>query len=499
MGNHLHLKQYSKSGKLFKPLSYFVAFLKAANLPIIIPTSVFKKNRISEYIQKRPTSIAPLVVYRVLFGFIMFVSIVRFIMKGWVEELYVKPQFYFSYFGFEWVKPLGATGMNIAFVILALAALFVMLGLFYRFSITTFFILFTYVELIDKTNYLNHYYFVSIISFLLIFVPANKYFSVDARLHPKIKSSFTPQWTIDIFKLQIAIVYLFAGLAKLNYDWLFNAMPLRIWLPAQNDFPLIGFLLNYTWVAFVFSWFGAIYDLTIPFLLLNKRSRFIGFLLVLVFHLLTVSLFQIGMFPYIMILGSLIFFSSNVHYKILSFIRKLFFIGKEETHTNFGSGAPVLFPSLTQKLVLGIIAFHFILQILIPCRFLLYPGKLFWTEQGYRFSWRVMLMEKAGVSFFYVKDKSTGDEWEIQNRDFLTINQEKMMATQPDMILQFAHYLEGYYRTKGIKDVEVRAKTFVTLNGSSSKPLIDETIDLTELKESFRNKTWITSDQVALK
>jgi hypothetical protein len=68
-------------------------------------------------------------------------------------------------------------------------------------------------------------------------------------------------WNIDILKLLLAIVYVYAGLAKLNSDWLLEAMPLKIWLPNNSNLPLIGSLLNETWVHYVFSWTGAIYDL----------------------------------------------------------------------------------------------------------------------------------------------------------------------------------------------------------------------------------------------
>jgi hypothetical protein len=53
------------------------------------------------------------------------------------------------------------------------------------------------------------------------------------------------------------MVYFFAGVAKLNYDWLFRAMPLRIWLPPHIGLTLIGPLMDETWVAYAFSWFGA--------------------------------------------------------------------------------------------------------------------------------------------------------------------------------------------------------------------------------------------------
>ena len=57
---------------------------------------------------------------------------------------------------------------------------------------------------------------------------------------------------------------------------------------------------------------------TIPFLLLYNRTRIFGFLLVILFHLLTVALFPIGMFPYIMIFSAIIFFSPKIHNSIIS-------------------------------------------------------------------------------------------------------------------------------------------------------------------------------------
>ncbi len=100
-------------------------------------------------------------------------------------------------------------------------------------------------------------------------------------------------------------------------DWLLNAMPLlKIWLPAHNDLPIIGFLFNYGWIPFVFSWVGCLYDLSIPFLLWNRKYPTVCFAVV-VFHSLTALLFPIGMFPYIMIVTALIFFSGEFHQKSL--------------------------------------------------------------------------------------------------------------------------------------------------------------------------------------
>src|ERR1700733_4816910 len=123
--------------------------------------------------------IAPLVVLRMAFGLVMLFSTVRFMAKGWVHDFYVAPKFYFPFYGFEWVRPLPAFAMYAMFILMAVTSFFIVIGLFYRISIIAFFICFVYTELIDKTYYLNHYYFVSLIAFLLLLAPAHRYFSVD--------------------------------------------------------------------------------------------------------------------------------------------------------------------------------------------------------------------------------------------------------------------------------------------------------------------------------
>ena len=139
----------------------------------------------------------------------------------------------------------------------------------------------------DKSTYLNHYYFISCLSFLMIWLPANRYFSLDTKYNPKLKLNQVPNWTVDAIKALLFIVYFYAGLAKLNSDWLVKAMPLKIWLPSKYDLPLLGNLMQQEWMHYAFSWSGALYDLAIPFLLLWRRTRFLAFILVVVFHVLT--------------------------------------------------------------------------------------------------------------------------------------------------------------------------------------------------------------------
>jgi hypothetical protein len=120
-----------------------------------------------------------------------------------------------------------------------------------------------------------------------------------------------------------------------------------------------------------------------------------------------------------------------------------------------------------------------------------YPGSLFWTEEGYRFSWRVMLMEKAGNATFYVKDSETNREGIVDNTEFLNTHQEKQMGMQPDMILQFAHFLGEYYEKQGVKNPQVRVEAWVTLNARPSQLLINPKVDLMKLQDGWQAKGWI--------
>ncbi len=437
------------------------------------------------YLQKY-TSAAPLAVFRAIFGLMLLISTGRFVALGWVKELYITPRFFFPFYGFGFVKPLGEW-TYLLFAICGISALLLAIGWHYRLASVTLFLSFTYIELIDKSTYLNHYYFVSLLCFMLMFLPANTLFSVDARRNAAVRAEQIPAWCIDSLRVVVCMLYFYAGIAKLNSDWLLQALPMKIWLPAKNDVPLIGPLFNHPGTAYIFSWVGCIYDLSVGFLLWNRRTRPFAYVSVVVFHLLTSLLFPIGMFPYIMIVTALIFFPATFHQKTIDRVGRLFGLPS-------GAVRPAgryRFPPLLQPVVQATFVLFFVFQITFPFRYLLYPNELFWTEEGYRFSWRVMLMEKAGYTQFTVAD-ATGKRQIVNNNEFLTRLQEKMMSTQPDMILQYAHMLRDHYSAHGFTQPHVYVDSYVALNGRTGKPLIAPDVDLAQQTDSFRHKSWIT-------
>ncbi len=439
----------------------------------------------------------PFITFRFLWGFLLAYSTLRFMLLGWVEDHYLRPVFHFKYWGFEWVSTFSLPiFLYTLHILLFLGAICMMFGVWYRVATIVVFITFTYTELIDLTYYLNHYYFVSVVCFLMIFFPKPIYTTIENGEGNTEKQTenqlYIPQWVIVSLKLQIAIVYVYAGLAKINYDWLVLALPLKIWLPAHDKLFLIGEIFTWKITPYIFSWFGMLYDCFIIFFLLWKKTRNFAYFTVIVFHILTGLLFQIGIFPLVMICVTLIFFDANFHKKIHKKI--------QEFSSFFRLGLypkkQFIEPPLKIKKRLNLLALwglggFFLFQLLFPLRYLLYEGNLFWTEEGYRFSWRVMLMEKAGTATFYVKNSDTNHEIVVENREFLNAHQEKQMAMQPDMILQFAHFLGDYYEKKGVKNPQVRAEVYVTLNARPSKLLIDPKVDLMKEKDGFAPKKWI--------
>lgn len=325
-----------------------------------------------------------------------------------------------------------------------------------------------------------------------MFISAAKYYSVDNLIFSRKTQPLVAAWEINLLKFQIALVYIFAGLAKLNYDWLFKAQPLKIWLQANHNIPIVGSLLQQKETAFIFSWFGCIYDLFIVFFLLKSSTRPIAYLFVVVFHLITWLLFPIGLFPWIMICITTIYFSPIWHQKFLNRLKTIFKTDKNELSVFQEK------PVKNKKLVYTLLSVFIFLQIAIPLRYLAYPGNLYWNEEGFRFSWRVMLMHKQGNATFYIEDKNR--RIEIDNSDYLTEFQEDQMSTQADMQIQYAKYLQQQFSDTilkfneteiHLKNPKVCADIFVTLNGRPSQRFINEKTDLSQQNYNLKHRNWV--------
>lgn len=419
-----------------------------------------------------PVDIAALAAFRILFGTMMALGMARILAKGWVHELYVAPAFHFTYPGFEWVRPLPDFWMHAHFVLLAVLAVGIAIGCWFRVCTVLFFLGFTYVELLDQANYLNHYYFISLISGLMIFLPAHRAWSIDARRTPALHTSTVPAWTLNLLRFQVGVVYFFAGLAKVNADWLLHAQPLRMWLAARSDLPIVGPWLNELWVACAASWCGAIFDLTIPFLLLHRRTRAPAYVAVIVFHISTWLLFNIGMFPWIMMVAALVMFPADWPRVLGS--RMANYCGR----TLFSGTPPCTDAARLPRWGIALLAAYAVVQLALPLRPYLMRQSSAWTGRGFNLAWQVMIVEKTGFVEFHAVEPASGQRHRISTKEYLTPRQEMMMAQDPQLIRAFARHLSSELRSRGQPSVQIKVNAYASLNGRPSQPMINPAVDL---------------------
>lgn len=415
---------------------------------------------------------SPLIFFRICYGFLVFMESAGAIATGWVKNAFITPSMTFNFIGLDWLKPLPGDGMYYYFGIMALCGILIMLGLFYRGAATLFFLMWTLVYLMQKTNYNNHYYLLVLISGAMAVMPANKYASLDVRFGLTRQSLTCPRAYITFFIVQILIVYLFASFNKIYPGWL-NAEPISIWFGHKKDYWLVGGLLQETWFHYLISYGGILYDGLIIFLLLYKPTRKLGFVLSVFFNLFNSFIFQIGIFPYLMIAFSVLFFHEEK-------IRKWFF--KKKPHVE---------PKKAQLPTYGLALFtiYFAIQVFLPLRHYLIPGNVHWTEEGHRMAWQMMLYTKGGYAKFKVV-RENGETEVIRNRDYLTSKQSAKLAGHPDMVWQFVQFLKKEVYPD--EDIEVYVEGKCKLNKGEYRRLIDPDVDLAKVEwDYFKHSDWI--------
>ena len=437
----------------------------------------------------RPVAADSLALFRILFGLLVAAGSLRFLAMGWVDRLYLEPANHLTHAGFDWVRPLPGPWMHLLLLALAVLGICIAIGYRQRAAAGIFALGFAYTELIDAALYLNHYWLVTLLAVLLLLLPADRHWSLDAWSGRVEAAPCIPAGVIWLLRSQIAAVYLFAGLAKLNPDWLLQAQPLGLWLPDRSHLPLVGPFLEQPAAAHMASWGGAFFDCTIVGWLLWRRTRLLAYCAVAGFHLATGVLFQIGIFPWLMAASALLFFAPDWPTRLLARL------GRRPLPAAAGAGddrsarqGPVA--NLSGP-VLAALTVLVAAQLLLPLRHYAYPGNVRWTEEGYYLAWRVLLTEKSGLMDFRVTDPDSGRTWTAGPELVLSEWQIEQAATRPGLIQKTAYLLEEHYRRSGAADVEVRADAWVSMNGSRAQRIVDPEIDLTARPRSLLPADWI--------
>lgn len=420
---------------------------------------------------------AQLVVFRVFYGLLVSAECYGAIATGWVRRTLVEPKFTFSFIGFEWLQPLPGNGMYIYFAVMGTLGLLIALGYKYRFSALVFAILWSGVYLMQKTSYNNHYYLLMLLAYIMAFLPANRDASLDAKLHPKLRSQTMYNWVRWTIILQLFIVYTYASVAKLYADWLDFSM-IDVLMHSKKDYYVIGDFLQQKWVHKIVAVFGICFDLLIVPALLWKPTRKIAFVLSIFFHLFNSIVFQIGIFPYLSLAFTVFFFEPQT-------IRNIFLRTKKilpETK--------IIIPK-TKNVVLTVLGIYFVVQLVLPLRHHFFMGDVLWTEEGHRLSWRMMLRSRSGSISYKIVNAETKDTIKINLNDYLTTKQQQRVACYPDFIWQFAQHLKKEHAKKG-QNIQVFVENKVKVNQRPYQQFIDPKVDLANVPwKHFAHNDWI--------
>ncbi len=423
-----------------------------------------------------------LIVFRIIFGLLCFLESVGAIFTGWIRRTLVDPEFTFSFIGFEWLQPLPGNGMYFYYAVMGVFGLFIMLGYRYRISMISFTLMWASVYLMQKASYNNHYYLLTLLSGLMIFLPANKYASLDVKRNPSLKQISMPQWCKWVFVIQLLILYSYASIAKMYPDWLDLTVPKTL-MSSKRNYPLIGGLLQTNFMPYLVGYGGILFDGLIIPLLLIKKTRKIAFFASIFFHLFNSIVFQVGVFPYLSLAFCLFFFSSETIKNI--------FLKKKPFYTSNAIKIPSYKSAL---LIIG--GVYFIIQLALPLRHHFIEDNVLWTEEGHRLSWRMMLRSKHGIISYKIVNKKDQSTKIVKLSDYLSKKQQRIASTKPDVIWQFAKYLKKVYAAKG-EDISVYVDCKISVNGSAYKRFIMPYKDISALDwNTFKHSDWLLPSQL---
>ena len=208
------------------------------------------------------------------------------------------------------------------------------------------------------------------------------------------------------------------------------------------------------------------FDLLVVPALCWRRTRPYAWGAIVVFHVVTWRLFPIGVFPWLMIAVSTVFFAPDwpstpprARAAAVTARAAAASSAPRSCHGHGRDPATTAARSSSRSRVVWVAV-----QVSLPLRHWVVPGDYRWTNEGYRFAWVVLLTEKGGDVSFRVTEPATGRHWIETAQDLYTPNQWRAMTTEPELIRQAAHAVAERQADRG-REVEVRADAFVALNG----------------------------------
>ncbi len=354
----------------------------------------------------------------------------------------------FPYPGFEWMRAMPEGWMNLVGAVMGIAALSLAIGFYHRVASALLFFSWTYLWMLEEGLFNNHYYLMSLVAWLLIWMPASERYSVHnwvrSRLslstskQPAISTGCVPFWTLFLLRTQLFVVYFYGGVSKISWQWMVHAEPVGLGLrqpivaerlqrlPAGlGDFLVT--LVTTREFAFFLAYSGLIFDLAIGFMLIIRRTRIFAIVLTLMFHAFNhyVLFDDIGWFPLMGVLTVSIFLEPDWPSRCWNGLRNRTWLKPD---WGWLLGGMVAFPlvgaalgwkrdptpprKLAQSVRLPgyaavLICGWALFQVMLPLHHFAILGDVNWTEEGSRFSWRMKIAHKEAPSMrFLITDRA---------------------------------------------------------------------------------------------
>jgi hypothetical protein len=432
----------------------------------------------------QPTDALPLEIFRYFFILTLILQFYSFYAAKYLQGGILAPVYLFTFQGFSFLSEIPEGGMKFLYALLLIAPILMLIKKAFRFAVFIYLVAFSFFFLVEQSYYNNHFYLIILYCFFWLFYNPQKH---QGKLS-------VPGWLLFLFQIQLFIVYFYGGLVKLNFDWLVNQEPMATLLRLNSaqlpsaKFATSSLIINYL------TYGGLIFDLLIGFLLLNRKTLWIGIIINTIFHLTNIFLFNIGeggdigIFPIMMILTNVIFIPAHIlrnwAQRLGMGVKAIFPPGKEKPIEELKISAPKVKPWLLA---------YFMIQLLLPFRYHLIGSDVDWTGQASFFSWRMKSYTKqCEIKFFYQSDAAQPKQEYKMGRIINTMQIDKM-AQHANMIYQFIQFIKkDLKRKEGLTNPIITADVKIAFNGRSPQNFIDPKQNLTHVEfSSFSRPNWV--------
>lgn len=307
-----------------------------------------------------------------------------------------------------------------------------------------------------------------------------------------------PFWNYFLLKFQFFALYFIAGWKKLSSEWLYEWQYSMTNLSDQWVFAPFRMVIGSKLTdLLIVHWFAAIFDLTIAFFLIYKKSRPIATLFASAFHLMNSCLFEIGMFPWVCLVELPLFYEHKWPYTLW---RKLKCSASSHETTTTTTAAKRMScvndrnvttakRTLRERFTTFLILIYCCLQLFLPFSHFITMGFNNWVDGIYGYSFD-MMMHNWRPSLISIKIVDNNN----QNQHFiepLAFTDSYRWTQYPDMAFQYAKCIKENLQTDfhenpnsvlSSTNFSIYFDIWCSLNGRIQQRIYDPKVDLGDAK-----------------